>query len=122
MSTADGLFGNGVNSFWRHVRPPFEVVFCDRGPPGAEQGRIRRSEHNRCVVLGQSSHFTQEFPIARNGDFGHAAPQEDIERIHIERASRSGHFGFLSLATNSSTRTIFSLAAWRWAESAPPRP
>jgi hypothetical protein len=117
MSTADGLFRNRVNSFRRHVRPPFEVVFCDRSPPGGEQRRIRRSEHNRRVVLGKSSHLTQEFPIARNGDFGHAAAQKDVERIHMERASRSGHIGFLSLVTNSSTSTMFSPAASRWAAS-----
>jgi hypothetical protein len=117
MSTTGGPFGNSINSFWRHVRPPFEVIFCHRSPPGGEQCRIRRSEHCRRVVLGKASHLTQEFPIARNGDFGHAAPQKAVERIHMERASRSGHIGFLSLATNNSTSTMFSLAASRWAGS-----
>ena len=54
---------------------------------------------------------------AEHGNFGHAAPQQDVERIHMERASRSGHIGFLALATNSSTRMIFSPAVSRWAGS-----
>jgi hypothetical protein len=40
MMGAD-LLANFVNSFWCHVSPPFQVVFCDRRPPSREQRWIR---------------------------------------------------------------------------------
>ncbi len=41
MLGADDLLANCVNSFWCHVSPPFQVVFCDGGPPSGEQRWIR---------------------------------------------------------------------------------
>jgi len=48
ISATRGLFGDGVNSLRRHVRPAFEVILRHRSTPRGEECRISRGEHRGC--------------------------------------------------------------------------
>ena len=75
----------------RQAVAPYSV-----GRPSGKRSR-RRHYPAREDLLGKPRHLSREFPIACNRYFGHAAVQERVERIHMERASRSGHFGSASV-------------------------
>jgi hypothetical protein len=70
-----GPLANGIDALRRHVRPSLKVIFGDSGAPSLVECGVSRCEFERRILLGQTSHLTQKFPIASYRDLGYSSLQ-----------------------------------------------
>jgi hypothetical protein len=85
------LLAHGIDPLRSHLSPPLQVIFRHCGPPRREQGGVRGRQNRRGILLRKAGDLSQQLPVARYRDLGHAPPEKSIERFDMEGTRRPGH-------------------------------